>query len=124
MKRTVADWKLKHAESVKQFVRSGGSDMLAVADFVNSASHKTSVDRRDDRRDSLLGSGDRGDGSIAATLCQNVCNFIVVVVVVVVVSSDARSTSGYAELRLLLIQKCRLLLSVTVCVSIVAVEHW
>uniref|UniRef100_A0A914WHZ3 Uncharacterized protein n=1 Tax=Plectus sambesii TaxID=2011161 RepID=A0A914WHZ3_9BILA len=59
MKRTVADWKLKHAESVKQFVRSGGSDMLAVADFVNSASHKTSVDRRDDRRDSLLGSGDR-----------------------------------------------------------------
>lgn len=55
VKRTVADWKLKHAESVKQLVRSGGSDMMAVADFVNSAAHKTAA-AAVERRDSLLGS--------------------------------------------------------------------
>ena len=50
-RRTVADWKLTHAESVKQFVRAGGSDMLAVADFVNAANKGGNAERRD----SLLG---------------------------------------------------------------------
>uniref|UniRef100_A0A914WGI7 Uncharacterized protein n=1 Tax=Plectus sambesii TaxID=2011161 RepID=A0A914WGI7_9BILA len=97
--------------------------MLAVAALGSKRSSFSSRAPRAQRANHPFYADD-GDGSIAATLCQNVCNFIVVVVVVVVVSSDARSTSGYAELRLLLIQKCRLLLSVTVCVSIVAVEHW